>query len=314
MISRGLYHKSGLVRKATVAVLQIPRRYHRWKQGWEDIEANPSILVNSVPKSGTHLLEQIVRGLPNRRNYGTFLSSMTSSYQFRERSEAETLSVIRSFLAGEVIRGHLFFSPMYEISLRNREVVQYFIYRDPRDLVLSEAHYLRSMNRWHKLHPVFRELPSIEASISLAIRGFASGTEMGLQYPDIASRFRRYYGWIESSTVCAIRFEDLIGPRRDSILREMAEIYARRLCYDVNIESLVDHMRINIVPERSHTFRRGKKGGWREQFTPEHRELFQQVAGDLLIQLGYEAGDSWVTADREEVEDFEPVHELQVSI
>jgi hypothetical protein len=48
-----------------------------------------------------------------------------------------------------------------------------------------------------------------------------------------------------------------------------------------------------IQPRRSHTFRSGKTGGWREQFTEEHKALFKDIAGDLLVRLGYEKSNDW---------------------
>jgi hypothetical protein len=34
-------------------------------------------------------------------------------------------------------------------------------------------------------------------------------------------------------------------------------------------------------------------GGWREFFTEEHKQLFKDVAGDLLVRLGYEKDNNW---------------------
>ena len=48
-----------------------------------------------------------------------------------------------------------------------------------------------------------------------------------------------------------------------------------------------------IQPGKSHTFRSGKTGSWREYFTKEHKKLFLDVAGDLLIRLGYEKSNDW---------------------
>jgi hypothetical protein len=48
-----------------------------------------------------------------------------------------------------------------------------------------------------------------------------------------------------------------------------------------------------IQPGKSRTFRSGKTGGWREHFTDEHKQLFKDVAGDLLIKLGYEKNNNW---------------------
>jgi len=48
-----------------------------------------------------------------------------------------------------------------------------------------------------------------------------------------------------------------------------------------------------IQPKKSHTFRAGKTGGWREFFTEEHKRLFKDVAGDLLVRLRYEKNNDW---------------------
>jgi len=37
-------------------------------------------------------------------------------------------------------------------------------------------------------------------------------------------------------------------------------------------------------------------GRWRSQLTPTEREEFARIAGELLIELGYEQDDGWVTA------------------
>jgi hypothetical protein len=39
--------------------------------------------------------------------------------------------------------------------------------------------------------------------------------------------------------------------------------------------------------------RKGVAGDWRNVFTEEDKRVFKEVAGDLLIKLGYETDDSW---------------------
>jgi hypothetical protein len=34
-------------------------------------------------------------------------------------------------------------------------------------------------------------------------------------------------------------------------------------------------------------------GGWRDFFTEEHKPLFKEVAGDLMVRLGYERSNDW---------------------
>jgi hypothetical protein len=49
----------------------------------------------------------------------------------------------------------------------------------------------------------------------------------------------------------------------------------------------------NAFPKNSPTFRSGKIGGWRAHFTPAHKQLFNQCAGDLLVKLDYESSLDW---------------------
>ena len=67
--------------------------------------------------------------------------------------------------------------------LADGNVVHYFIYRDPRDVVVSEAHYLRDMNRWHRLTPYFRKFESIDDAIMLSINGLEPPVA-GIDYPE----------------------------------------------------------------------------------------------------------------------------------
>lgn len=295
LLNRGLSHRSGLVRKGSAALLRVPKWFHSYSALPEALAAAPPVLANSFPKSGTHLLAQIVSGLPDRVNYGGFLASMTSSFRFRERTQRSVNRFVQSLAPGELVRGHLFFEPQQAQRLRQRSGVHYLIYRDLRDVVVSEAHYQRNMNRWHRLHPYFRKLDSIEEAITLVITGLDPPVP-GISYPNIAERFSRYHGWLACEDCMAIRFEDLTSERQPAVIREMAEFYAARANTTVNLESCIQRMTASIAPRKSHTFRSGKKAGWQSEFTPEHRQLFADFAGDLLIQLGYEPDLAWVDA------------------
>lgn len=294
LLRQGLSHPSGLVRKGSAALLAVAKYVRLWKVTEFDLAARPPVLANSFPKSGTHLLTQIVDGLPERSTYGAFLSSMTSSFQYRQRTPENTCRFIRGFVPGEIIRGHLYFEPLYAEELARRRTVNYFIYRDPRAVVVSEAHYLREMNRWHRLHRYFRRL-SIDDAIMLSITGLEPPVP-GIWYPNIAERFSRYEGWLHHQDCLAIRYEELVSERQADVLRRMAEFYQARTNADFDLDECVKRMAANIAPEKSHTFRSGKKSGWRQEFRDEHRRRFVEIAGDLLLRLGYEANHDWAAA------------------
>jgi hypothetical protein len=171
ILQSGLHSRNGVVRKGCALALRAPKTMARLAARPADFDRTPPVLANSFPKSGTHLLDQIVAALPDRRNFGEFLSSMTSSFQFRRRSAASTNRVISRFVPGELVRGHLWHSAPAAEALAAVRAVHYLIIRDPRDVVVSEAHYLKSINRWHKLHPFFRATASVEDAVSLSIAG-----------------------------------------------------------------------------------------------------------------------------------------------
>ncbi|MEX2308333.1 MAG: sulfotransferase domain-containing protein [Pirellulales bacterium] len=291
----GLSSRNPFVRKAAESLLRVPKLFRSFGVRAEDFEQRPPVLINSIPKSGTHLLMQVVEGLPDRVNYGDFVATMTRSFQFRERSAEEIRRLIRRIVPGEIVRGHLFFDEQYLGELAGRNVANFFIYRDPRDIALSSCHYLRGMNPWHKLHKYFRHTKSVGEALELVIRGLEPPVP-GVEFPDIGQRLARYQGWLSDANCFAVQYEELQSESRPAVLRNMAAFYAARSTRPVDVEACTQNMLAAIAPELSHTFRSGKKAGWRREFTRRHRELFHEVAGQLLIDWGYESDASWVDA------------------
>ncbi len=295
LLSHGLHSRHGLVRKGSAFLLAGPKQVACWLHGQgapEQYLQRPPVLANSFPKSGTHLLDQIVGGFPGRVNYGAFLSSMTSSFQLRPRSIESTCRYIRRTLPGELVRAHLFYDPAYDGELQQLNVVHYFIYRDPRDVVVSASHYLRHMNPWHRMSRRFRALPTDEDGILLSIEGLPEAGGRN-PLPSVATRFSWYAGWLDCPNVCTLRFEELAGPARDAQLENIVDFYAARTSEPVDRNATLAHIRAQINPNKSHTFRRGQGGGWRDAFSPRLKDAFKRVAGDLLIRLGYETDNSW---------------------
>lgn len=290
MLQNALHHKNPFVRKASMKLLGgVKRALPRANEG--DLAELPPAIANSFPKSGTHLLDQIVGALPGRVNYGEFLSSMTSSLTFRRRADADVAASLARSRPGEIVRAHLFYGDQTAAALRGVNAAHYFIYRDPRDVVVSEAHYLRTMNRWHRLHKVFKQTATVEDAVRLAITGLAGRDDYF--YPDIGERFRLYTPWIGNARCCAVRFEDLTGENAESEISRMAGFYAESAADQIDTAELAQVMRAAIAPEKSHTFRSGKRGGWREALTPELRRLFEETTNGLLVELGYEPNRDW---------------------
>lgn len=282
---------NAVVRKSLALANQLPRGVRRLTSREGEFQTNPPILCNSFPKSGTHLLDQVLTGMAEPVNFGSFIASMPS-VTYRQRSVASISRSVAAIVPGELVRAHLQYDPRYPPLLSRRNVVHFFIYRDPRDVVISEALYLAEMNRWHRLHRHFAALEAVGSRIMFAILG-NQFRRTSFDYPDIGQRYRRYSPWIAQPETFSLRFEDLRGEGRDQSLRSMAEFLSTRIPDAADADDLAKKASKSIDPRRSHTFRRGAVGQWSELFDDEHREAMKRVAGNLLVELGYEADRDW---------------------
>ena len=249
----------------------------------------PPILVNSIPKSGTHLLTKIIAALPNVRYLENFVAS-TPSITLRERDPSYLARKIRRFLPGELVPSHLFYDPIVSSAIKKRQCVSYFIFRDPRDVVVSEAYYLSGMNHWHRLHRHFKRLGGIRDRIRFAITGDTEGV-VGAPYPDIGARIRRYLPWLRHSETYCVKFEDLISDRSRDVICNLYSHLRRTIArqaplIEIDDNSLSD-LKLAMEPRLSHTFRSGRNGEWRKYFDDDLAELFWSTAGPELLYMGY---------------------------
>jgi len=168
--------------------------------------------------------------------------------------------------------------------------VNYFIYRDPRDMLVSQVFFATDMHEEHGMHDFYKSLPDFGERLKVAITGIDRD---GLKMVSVRQRYEGVFEWLEQPGVMCIRFEDLINDR-DATLNAMLDDVEKTGYHiptprEEALEVLIDA----IQPKKSHTFRSGKTGGWREHFTDEHKALFKDVAGNLLIMLGYEVNHDW---------------------
>lgn len=258
----------------------------------------PVIFGNSFPKSGTYLLSQILKGfktiapfLDTGRWINTYPTYVNRSPVGYKRPPEDIVRDLHSLLPGEIVVGHVHATLENVSALVRPGVVSYFIYRDPRDVVVSHALWVTKKDVKHRLHRYYTEvLNSVDEHISASILGVP---DESMEFSDIRSRFEPYLGWLELDQVMSIRFEDLIHNRERVIGRMIEHFQASGYQFALNRGEAVEALMRCIDPAKSHTFREGKTGGWRTYFTDEHKALFKEVTGDLLTRLGYEKDQGW---------------------
>ena len=252
----------------------------------------PTLLGISFPKSGTHLLDQILLGFSQVAPFSKRLHSFYAEYEGEsgaKRSAQQALNWLDALRPRDVASAHLFARPESIDRVCSPKFVPYFIFRDPRDVVVSHVFYVTEMESHHVHHAYYQSLPDFNARLSVSILG---RRDTDVEFPDIADRFAPYLGWLNHPEVLSIHFEDLIHDRAATLTCIMDHFLAR-VPLQTPRARILDALESAINPQKSPTFRSGKTGEWAGHFTDEHKKMFKNVAGDLLIKLGYEENYDW---------------------
>jgi hypothetical protein len=262
----------------------------RWKRlSFKDA---PPVFGNSKPKSGSHLLLQILNGFTQIMPYQYVEADpiRTIEKEGRRKKEEEILNELKEIPRGVIGWGYVEASPENVAFLCQPNRVNYFIYRDPRDLLVSQVFFATDMHEEHGMHEYYKSLPDYGERLKVAITGIDRDE---LHMVSVKQRYEGVFQWLEQENVMCIRFEDLIN-NRDSTLNAMLD-EVERTGYKIPTprEKALAILAEAIQPRKSRTFRSGKTGGWKEHFTEEHKRLFKDVAGNLLVQLGYEENNNW---------------------
>ena len=252
----------------------------------------PILLGISFPKSGTHLLDQILLGFSNVAPFSTRLHSFYAEYEGesgRKHTPEQALAWLDSLHPRDVASAHLFARPEAIARVCSPKFVPYFIFRDPRDVVVSHVFYVTDMEAHHVHHDYYQSLPDFDSRLRVSILG---RPDANIEFSNIADRFEPYLGWLDHPEVLAIHFEDLILDRASALTRIMDHLLTRAPL-PASRELILNSLETSINPKKSPTFRSGKTGEWKKYFTNEHKKIFKEVAGNLLVKLGYEKDDNW---------------------
>jgi hypothetical protein len=278
-------------------------------------------LLNSVPKAGTHLLKRVVELLPGMtatnihlgrerlrhlgivgvRQAGAQDSRAMMPIGVDRATRYFPRDVVRQSLvnltAGTFATAHVPYSRNLGALLDEMHVRIICITRDPRDIVVSHAHYVSNQPP----DSPFFETPlynyyqylSDDERIMVSIVGVRDEARR-LNLLDIKTRLESVLAWRQEPFHYATTFERLVGPRgggsRDAQLQEIRAICAHLgiVCTEQRVGEIADSLFGGTT-----TFRKGLIGGWREHFTEKHKAACKDLMGQMLIDLGYEKDLDW---------------------
>lgn len=227
---------------------------------------NQKLYVNSIPKSGTHLLLKCLKLLTGRETIN-ISSALDEEYELPGNPD------------NSIFYFHANYTPHAIQELEKNGYKGLFIYRDPRDQLVSNYYWI--LRPEHKnLHNFYCNTYCSDLLITLITQ--------------IKDYYQRYLPWKDLTSFCGVKFENLIGAKgggsRNHQIMEIQKI-AQHIGLPLN-DSILDNCIDNLYGETI-TFREGKIGSWKNVFTEEHKNYFKEKAGDLLITLGYETDLNW---------------------
>lgn len=237
----------------------------------------PKILLNSIPKAGTNLMDSILQEYPGicPRPGRTLMTGGL----IQEKEIKKVLSVKKGFYQ----LAHLPSDDNLLSSLRSSDIKTIFIIRDPRDVIISKFKYVLNLDITHKSHKYIKSLSNDHERIKACIMG-----KKDILSP-VNEVYNRYENWLDHQNCLIVRFEELVGDRggsndelQDKTLQKI-DIFLNVNMSSLELQKVVEKMK----NPNTATFRTGKIGGWEQYFNDELIDLFNFKMGDLMNKYGY---------------------------
>jgi len=236
------------------------------------------LFLNSIPKSGSHLLRNILRMfVPIEQQYRM---QFIQWQNLKEHLAAFDKS--RSLMSF----GHLFFTDISALELAG--VRKILLYRDPYDWVIARARFILSDEFEGNLDHLKQGGVSTDELLSLMIFGIRT------EAPSLTDMYElNVVAWLGSEGVYPVRFEDLRRHARD-VESDEAKTYFAALLDACGITALPrdwqERVRVGADPEQSGTARQNLTGVLVElpdTLPDRHRALVDYAAPGLRRVLGY---------------------------
>ncbi len=245
-----------------------------------------SLFLISIPKSGTHLLMELAhafgyhdggecpaRPKPGHWYYLEFTNSHTAAPDF-------FIDTVRRQPHGN--RTHPF---PHHPSL--------FIYRNPLDIVASEANYYQEDGA--TVFAGYLDALSYEERL---LRLIDDSWLMG----SIRDRVGKFAAWLDFGSVLPVSFEELVGPQGGGDAAAQQGIIWS-LMLRLHVPGRPAEIAAKVFNPNSPTFRFGKIGGHERRFTPAAWEKFRALKQDFMEVYGFgakPAAGPWLPARAEE--------------
>lgn len=263
----------------------------------------PPLFFSSIPKCGKNLIYSFFFALGYKRflfeddsynNYSNFIpfpDLPDCDHYVNKRSSAAGIDyerALHNFKAaiyaipdGYIAHRHIHPDAELLKIIRGTGLKPIFIYRDPRDCLVSAVHYAFKGKPEH-ISKVLNDL-SVEDALFTLLEGRGS-------FIPFDRWFDAYRNWLDVPEAIILRFEDIIGGRgggSDILQKECLERALKELGIQVPRQIFEAALSKAFNP-RAGTFRSGQIGGWQRSLNKAVLQNFETKAGYLLTNWNYD--------------------------
>ena len=259
--------------------------------------------LNGFPKAGLHLLTQMVKPIAKEMPKDQFDTPWVgmfqgSSYRIDRTPLGQITFGVGRTREGHYMKGHCGYDMDVDAFLNFLGIMHIFVYRDLRDVAVSQAFHIMAADNKRLFHPdpgLYRKLGSFDKVLSAVIEGIDV-------YPGVMERWTFYATWLEVDWVLSLSFEKMRYHPEESateilqyMILRLASIRSSEAVVDLEVVKYTVDLMVKSAKRTHHspTFRKGEACNWRHHFTPEHVEKFKETDPGWLVELRYEKDDNW---------------------
>jgi len=258
----------------------------------------------TIPKSGTHLLHKCIALLSGKKPNDIEKKSKESTPRECKKTTREIFinackrDFIQKILAIQdpsTFSHHLIYTAEYKDFIERYAPTTLFLIRDPRDQLLSFTNWTCEQSKKGTVDFDNMILDFIDGKQRYKHCAVKMGTAADFIWTlGITEFYKLFLPWTSARNVYTVRFENLVGSKgggSDELQIQEIRNIARHLKIPLTDKKL-NSVTTNLFGGTG-TFVKGQIGSWKKSFTPEHKAAFKRVAGQLLIDLGYEKDLNW---------------------
>lgn len=239
------------------------------------------VISGSLPKSGSAYLYHLINDLISVSGAGHDMREIVRKYRLEKyikglncdvgnltEEKLKTLIDIQQIENTFAVKTHFYFEENTKHVREKAEIKSIYIYRDPRDVILSAIdHGIRLMER-NRLDAYFTRYSDVDSSIH-----------------HIGKWLEIYLKWKQESNVLFVQYEDLISSPV-SVLRKISTFINIEID-DVCLSDIILKGQIDGDNKDLH-FNKGVIGRYKQVMSLKEIEMCNSQLGDYILDMGYE--------------------------